>query len=146
MSSEARVERIYTAFFEEPYPADLKAAALWLAASILAIYLPVLDESPLRVLLTLPALLFLPGYCLIAAVFPKDSDVDLIERIALSFGLSIAVVPLAGDPDECEDEKISSSSRCKRSMKTITILSQNTSVIASIGFLFIREVLFPADP
>ena len=84
------------AFFEEPFPADLKVAALWLAASVLAIYLPVLNESPVRILLTLPALLFLPGYCLIAAVFPKDSDIVLIERIALSFGLSIAVVPLAG--------------------------------------------------
>ena len=69
---------------------------LWLAASILAIYLPVLNESPLRVVLTLPVILFLPGYCLIAALFCKEDDIDLIERIALSFGLSIAVVPLIG--------------------------------------------------
>ena len=27
MSSEARVERIYMAFFEEPFPADLKVAS-----------------------------------------------------------------------------------------------------------------------
>lgn len=40
--------------------------------------------------------LFLPGYTLIAALFPKKNDLDGIERLALSFGLSIAVVPLIG--------------------------------------------------
>jgi uncharacterized membrane protein len=40
--------------------------------------------------------LFLPGYALIAALFPAKSDLDGIERTALSFGLSIAVVPLIG--------------------------------------------------
>lgn len=60
--------------------------------------------------------LFAPGYALIAALFPEqgeqpdtepDSDseerrlslrrgIDGIERVALSFGLSIAVVPLIG--------------------------------------------------
>lgn len=40
--------------------------------------------------------LFIPGYTLIAALFPKKDDLDGIERLALSFGLSIAVVPLIG--------------------------------------------------
>ena len=40
--------------------------------------------------------LFTPGYVLVAALFPRNSEVDWIERIALSFGLSIAVVPLLG--------------------------------------------------
>jgi uncharacterized membrane protein len=40
--------------------------------------------------------LFLPGYALIAALFPRKNDLDGIERLALSFGLSIAVVPLIG--------------------------------------------------
>jgi uncharacterized membrane protein len=40
--------------------------------------------------------LFLPGYALIAALFSRKNDLDGIERIALSFGLSIAVVPLIG--------------------------------------------------
>ena len=41
-------------------------------------------------------MLFLPGYSLIATLFPRKDDLDAIERIALSFGLSIAVVPLLG--------------------------------------------------
>jgi uncharacterized membrane protein len=52
--------------------------------------------GPLRVALGLLFVLFLPGYSLIAALFPKDKDIDWIERVALSFGLSIAVVPLLG--------------------------------------------------
>ena len=41
-------------------------------------------------------LLFLPGYVATAALFPEKDRIDIIERIALSFGLSIAIVPLAG--------------------------------------------------
>ena len=41
-------------------------------------------------------MLFLPGYSLIATLFPRKDDLDAIERIALSFGLSIAVTPLLG--------------------------------------------------
>lgn len=46
--------------------------------------------------LGLPFVLFFPGYVLIAALFPKKDDLGGIERLALSFGLSIAVVPLIG--------------------------------------------------
>lgn len=52
--------------------------------------------QPVRVVLGLPFVLFFPGYCLIGALFPKREDLDPIERVALSFGLSIAVVPLIG--------------------------------------------------
>ncbi len=54
------------------------------------------DIQPLRVVLGLPFVLFFPGYTLIAALFPGREDLDGIERVALSFGLSIAVVPLIG--------------------------------------------------
>jgi uncharacterized membrane protein len=95
LSDKTLTEKIYAAFIEEAFPADLAVALLWLAASILVIF-PVKNESPLQVVLALPMILFLPGYCLIAALFCKEDDIDLIERIALSFGLSIAVVPLIG--------------------------------------------------
>ena len=40
-------------------------------------------------------LLFLPGYSLIKALFGSN-ELDNIERVALSVGLSLALVPLAG--------------------------------------------------
>ncbi len=49
-----------------------------------------------RIILGLPFLLFFPGYVLIAALFPKRGGLGGVERMALSFGLSIAVVPLMG--------------------------------------------------
>ncbi|MFC1984483.1 DUF1616 domain-containing protein [Chloroflexota bacterium] len=53
-----------------------------------------LPYDSLRVALGLPFLLFFPGYTLIAVLFPKKEGLSAIERIALSFGVSIAVVPL----------------------------------------------------
>ncbi len=52
-------------------------------------------------ILAILLVLFVPGYVLVAALFPGDlipewPEIDWIERIALSFGLSIAVVPLLG--------------------------------------------------
>jgi len=52
--------------------------------------------SPVRIALGLPFVLFFPGYTLIAALFPKKGDLEPVERIALSFGLSLAIVPLIG--------------------------------------------------
>jgi len=50
----------------------------------------------LRIILGLPFLLFFPGYTLVAALFTRKEAMGSIERVALSFGLSIAVVPLIG--------------------------------------------------
>ena len=49
-----------------------------------------------RVALGLPFVLFFPGYALIAALFPGRQALDGLERVALSFGLSLAVTPLLG--------------------------------------------------
>ncbi len=40
--------------------------------------------------------LFIPGYVLITALFPKKDDLDVFERLGLSSGLSIAIVPVLG--------------------------------------------------
>ncbi len=40
--------------------------------------------------------LFIPGYVTIEALFPKGRELDVIERVALSLGLSLALVPLIG--------------------------------------------------
>lgn len=77
-------------------PADLVAALVWTVLTLIAVYLPVVNQSPIRIIFGLPLVLLVPGYVLIAALFPRSDDLDWIERIALSFGLSIAVVPLIG--------------------------------------------------
>jgi len=50
----------------------------------------------LRILIGVLFVLFFPGYALVCALFPKKGDLDEVERLALSIGLSIAVVPLLG--------------------------------------------------
>ena len=71
-------------------------AAIILALATLVLTLTPLNYLPVRIPLGLVMVLFVPGYTLIAALFPKIGDLEGIERIALSFGLSIAVVPLIG--------------------------------------------------
>jgi uncharacterized membrane protein len=75
------------------YP-DLLVSAVWLAACMAIIYLPDLNTTPIRVIFALPVVMFIPGYCFIAALFPKENDITLIERFVLSIGLTIIVVPM----------------------------------------------------
>lgn len=53
-------------------------------------------SDALRIIIGLPFVLFFPGYVLVAALFPRKEGLGGIERVALSFGVSIAVVPLIG--------------------------------------------------
>lgn len=73
---------------------DLVAIVALSLILIPTIYLT--PDNPLRIVIGLPFILFFPGYSLIAALFPEKKSLDVIERIALSFGLSIAVTPLIG--------------------------------------------------
>lgn len=135
-------------------PADLTAVVVLTLLTLLTVFVPVINETPLRVGFGLVFVLFLPGYAFIAALFPEAgsareptesaqptaqtepddpeqierprpvpgtdaaasddkaaqfgdgiavvdnkgarSGIDGIERVALSFGLSIAIVPLIG--------------------------------------------------
>ncbi len=77
-------------------PSDLLLVTGLVLLTDFFVLMPGLNETFLRTVLGLPLVLFLPGYALIAALFPAKSDLDGIERVALSFGLSIAVVPLIG--------------------------------------------------
>lgn len=40
--------------------------------------------------------LYLPGYALIEALYPRGDELEPLERVALSIGLSLAIVPLVG--------------------------------------------------
>jgi uncharacterized membrane protein len=66
------------------------------------------EGSTLRLFGTAVALLFLPGYVLVSIAFPGTPErraaagrfgrigIDTAERLALSFGLSVALLPLYG--------------------------------------------------
>ncbi|WP_135306461.1 DUF1616 domain-containing protein [Haloarcula amylovorans] len=103
-------------------PADLAAVIAVIVFVNIAVFLPGVRETSAREVLGLAFVLCIPGYTLIAALFPESGvsplltdnsetddvaelvddetvsrrGIDGIERVALSFGLSIAVVPLIG--------------------------------------------------
>jgi uncharacterized membrane protein len=77
-------------------PSDLLIIMGLMLLTGIFVLTPGINETMLRNSVGLPFILFLPGYALTAALFPAKYDLDMIERIALSFGLSIAVVPLIG--------------------------------------------------
>ena len=71
---------------------DLLLINILSAALIAAVILA--PDSPLRTALGIPFVFFFPGYTLVCALFPAKPDLGGIERLALSLGLSLAVVPL----------------------------------------------------
>ncbi|SES64665.1 Uncharacterized membrane protein [Methanococcoides vulcani] len=83
-------------FHRNKIPSDIQVVIALVLLTCIFITIPTLSNTPIRTALGLPMVLFLPGYALIAALFPGKDDLDGIERLALSFGLSIAVVPLIG--------------------------------------------------
>jgi hypothetical protein len=52
--------------------------------------------SYLRYIFAFILVAFLPGYCLTEALFPTETTLDIIERIAFSIGLSFAITALVG--------------------------------------------------
>jgi uncharacterized membrane protein len=75
-------------------PADIGIIIIFVIITSIFVLFPLLSTTYVRTILSLPVVLFLPGYTLVAALFPRKNDLDGIERLALSFGLSIVVVPL----------------------------------------------------
>jgi uncharacterized membrane protein len=77
------------------YPIDILLFVAW---STIILPIATLNmEGTVRIILGLPFILFIPGYVLLFVLFPTrktDKGIDTIERIVLSFGLSIAIVPL----------------------------------------------------
>jgi uncharacterized membrane protein len=67
-----------------------------LLAWVLILFIILFPSNVLRIILGIPLLLFFPGYALVGALFTKKEGMGSIERMALSLGLSIAVVPLIG--------------------------------------------------
>ncbi|KAF5059615.1 hypothetical protein DSECCO2_334320 [anaerobic digester metagenome] len=67
-----------------------------LLMGFLTILTVVFIKTPGLNLLDFLLMAFIPGYCLMAAVFPGKNDVKGVERGALSLGLSLALTALIG--------------------------------------------------
>jgi len=107
MSTRERV-RVYLPSQVRNLPTDLVIVLSLTALTVLAVWLPVVRETPLRAVLSIPFLLFVPGYAFVAALFPEASETERevetlqnrsltgLERFVLSLGSSVALVPLLG--------------------------------------------------
>jgi uncharacterized membrane protein len=74
--------------------ADLVVISVVSVVCLAFVIVPQISGSSVRPVIEIALLLFVPGYVLLAAIFPRKTDLSGFERIALSFGLSIAIVPL----------------------------------------------------
>lgn len=80
----------------QKFPSDLLLVAGLVILMDIFVLIPVLSGSFIRTALGLPLILFLPGYALIAMLFPEKSGLEGMERIALSVAMSVSVVSLIG--------------------------------------------------
>ena len=95
------------------FPIDLATVSAYVIVAALTLtYLSL--GLPLRAILAMPLLLFVPGYALVAAIYPRcincdrsdvlfrdeitdtDTGLHVIERMFLSIGMSVAVLPILG--------------------------------------------------
>lgn len=97
-------------------PVDLALVGVVTALTALSVALPVVRDTPLRAVLAVPFILFCPGYAVVSALYPDrfrdagstqtterpdqtrdpEASLTVLERIALSFATSLAIVPLIG--------------------------------------------------
>ncbi|ELY37690.1 DUF1616 domain-containing protein [Natronorubrum tibetense] len=61
-------------------PADLAAILILVALTNIAVFAPVVRETPLRIPLGLVFVIFVPGYAVIAALFPEDGSSSVTAR------------------------------------------------------------------
>ena len=78
------------------FPLDLFVMFIWTILTLIFVINPFLSETSIPVVLGIPMFLFIPGYVLLAVLLPGKNELEGIERLALSFSLSIASVPLLG--------------------------------------------------
>jgi len=88
----------FTSYLLSAYNLGFAVAALLVAACLFSVYasglIPALAAP--RIVFGFLFTLFLPGYSLIEALYPRGDELSPLERLALSIGLSLALVPLLG--------------------------------------------------
>lgn len=74
---------------------DLVVIIVYTLMMIAVALLPTLRETA-RPVIGLIFMFFVPGYVLLAALFPSKRDISLFERGVLSFGVSVVISTLVG--------------------------------------------------
>lgn len=70
--------------------------ALLVVLTLCAIPLVIFTSGAFTIAAAVALLVFVPGYALVSALFPKRDSLQPVERLAFSLILSIAVVPMIG--------------------------------------------------
>jgi len=60
-------------------PADLAAILVYTSATVAAIAVPVMNTTPLRAVLAVPFVLFIPGYAIVAALYPERHSLSAVD-------------------------------------------------------------------
>lgn len=94
--SDKKVQITPSTYKPHNYYTDIALIVALTLLTVAFIVIPPLNKTFMRTILGILMALFIPGYSLIAALYPKWGDLQNIERTVLSFGLSIAVIPLIG--------------------------------------------------
>lgn len=82
--------------FKEPMPSDLSIVLILNALGLIFTLVWPLSDLPIRALIGLVVVLFLTGYSLAAAIFPRTNDLSHLSRAVLSVVFSVALTLLIG--------------------------------------------------
>jgi uncharacterized membrane protein len=63
---------------------------------VLIIFITLCPTVVIRAVIGLPFVLFFPGYVLLAVLYPRKDSISGIRMTAMSFGLSLAIIPIIG--------------------------------------------------
>ncbi|MBI4814454.1 MAG: DUF1616 domain-containing protein [Methanobacterium sp.] len=77
-------------------PKNLITFTLLSILMIITVIVPPLNKTSLWMLPGSLFVCFIPGYLLLAVMFPKNDDLELVERFALAFGASLIMTSLIG--------------------------------------------------
>lgn len=135
---------------------DLSLVVLVTLMVNVVVFLPGVRGTALRTVLGLAFVIFVPGYALVSALFPEADqsmfresshgyhdesvtdrwDITGVERLALSFGLTVAVVPLTG-------LSLSFTPWGFRLVPTMILLSAFTLIATAVAIR--RRLVLPAE-
>ncbi|HUL62529.1 MAG TPA: DUF1616 domain-containing protein [Methanocella sp.] len=116
--------------------ADLYILSGLFLAMLVFVYAPYLNGGVARFVLGVAAVLIVPGYMFIAAVYPRKSDISKLERLLLAVTFSIILVPMACLPLNYTPWGI-------RLNTALAVISSVTAVFTAAAFA--RRITVPKD-